>query len=214
LNTHFEDADTKSWELPSEHSADDVRLSEDVLKKYICSLTQPGDLVFDPFAGFGTTLVVAERLERRGLGYEILEARARYANSIISSSSNVICSDIQNIELDQLPLIDLCISSPPYMNKTDAEDPLSGYADPIGTYEEYIAKLRAIYTSIGKRLNEDGHLVIQIQNLQTDQGITPLAFDLYNAIGSDLAFVSEDITIWDTKCYGYTHGYCFIYRGD
>jgi len=31
----------------------------------------PGDLVFDPFAGTGTTLVVAKQLGRKAIGVEI-----------------------------------------------------------------------------------------------------------------------------------------------
>lgn len=38
---------------------------------YIQRLTEPGDLVFDPFAGSGTTAVVCNRLHRRWLLFEI-----------------------------------------------------------------------------------------------------------------------------------------------
>ena len=38
---------------------------------FIRLLTQPGQLVFDPFAGTGTTGLAAERLERRWLLTEI-----------------------------------------------------------------------------------------------------------------------------------------------
>ncbi len=42
-----------------------------LLLRIILSSTQVGDTVFDPFAGTGTTLVVAQQLGRRGLGVEI-----------------------------------------------------------------------------------------------------------------------------------------------
>lgn len=38
---------------------------------FIRTYTKPGDLVVDPFAGGGTTLVAAERLGRRGFGFDI-----------------------------------------------------------------------------------------------------------------------------------------------
>lgn len=42
-----------------------------LLLRIILSSSEVGDTVFDPFAGTGTTLVVAQQLGRRGLGVEI-----------------------------------------------------------------------------------------------------------------------------------------------
>ena len=42
-----------------------------LLLRIILSSTKPGDLVFDPFSGTGTTLVVAKQLKRKYLGTEL-----------------------------------------------------------------------------------------------------------------------------------------------
>lgn len=42
-----------------------------LLARIILSSTLPGDLVFDPFAGTGTTLVVAKQLQRNSIGVEL-----------------------------------------------------------------------------------------------------------------------------------------------
>ena len=42
-----------------------------LLLRIILSSTNPGDVVLDPFAGSGTTLVVAEQLDRKSIGVEL-----------------------------------------------------------------------------------------------------------------------------------------------
>ena len=42
-----------------------------LLLRIILSSTKPGDVVLDPFAGSGTTLVVAEQLGRKSIGIEL-----------------------------------------------------------------------------------------------------------------------------------------------
>jgi site-specific DNA-methyltransferase (adenine-specific) len=65
------------WEIPrlvgnaaeriAEHPC---QLPEELLERIVLSASRPGDLVFDPNAGTGTTLRVAQRLGRRYLGIE------------------------------------------------------------------------------------------------------------------------------------------------
>lgn len=49
------------------------QMPEQLLGRIIRACSNPGDLVLDPFAGSGTTLAVAQKLERRWLGFEISE---------------------------------------------------------------------------------------------------------------------------------------------
>ncbi len=45
----------------------------ELLLRILLSSTKPGDTILDPFAGTGTTLVVAEQLSRAGVGIELSE---------------------------------------------------------------------------------------------------------------------------------------------
>ena len=56
--------------LPSRFRHEDVRASENMLEFFINKFTEKGQIVFDPFAGFGTTLLVAEEMDRIGYGIE------------------------------------------------------------------------------------------------------------------------------------------------
>lgn len=44
---------------------------EELLRKFVLASSNPGELVIDPFSGSGTTLVVAEQLNRRWMGCDL-----------------------------------------------------------------------------------------------------------------------------------------------
>jgi DNA modification methylase len=50
------------------------QMPEQLLGRIVRVCSNPGDLVLDPFAGSGTTLVVAKKLGRRWLGFELSKA--------------------------------------------------------------------------------------------------------------------------------------------
>ncbi|MFD4538490.1 DNA-methyltransferase [Streptomyces bauhiniae] len=50
-------------------------LSEKLLERTLSISTEPGDVVFDPFGGSGTTYAVAERMHRRWVGVELGEVQ-------------------------------------------------------------------------------------------------------------------------------------------
>lgn len=52
---------------------------DEVLERVVLACSNPGELVLDPFAGSGTTLVAAARLGRRYLGVEVSEETAELA---------------------------------------------------------------------------------------------------------------------------------------
>ena len=74
-----------------------------LLLRIILSSTKKGDTVFDPFAGTGTTLVVAKQLERKSIGIEIDHdnvGRIKYRLEEMSQSDNVMrfCKEYINTE--------------------------------------------------------------------------------------------------------------------
>jgi DNA modification methylase len=71
------------------------RFASQVPATLIGLLSKPGDLVLDPFAGSGTTLVEAQRLERPVLGIDLnpvaaIAARAKTINKPASCISSII----------------------------------------------------------------------------------------------------------------------------
>ncbi len=60
------------WSMP-ENTDHPTQKPEKLLAKIILASSNPGDVVFDPFLGSGTTSVVAKKLGRRYLGIELDE---------------------------------------------------------------------------------------------------------------------------------------------
>jgi site-specific DNA-methyltransferase (adenine-specific) len=66
------------WSMP-ENTDHPTQKSEKLLSKLLLASTNPGDFVFDPFLGSGTTSVVAKKLGRRYLGIECDEEYCCFA---------------------------------------------------------------------------------------------------------------------------------------
>jgi site-specific DNA-methyltransferase (adenine-specific) len=62
------------------------QMPEQLLGRIILCSSNPGDAVLDPFAGSGSTLLVAKKLGRRYVGYELSEAYARQAEARIAET--------------------------------------------------------------------------------------------------------------------------------
>jgi len=113
-----------------------------VAERLIRIFTKEGDLVLDPMAGVGTTLVLAKTLNRNAIGIELSPkyceiTRARLAQQLlltdiaqesetkisthgnkkekIASFHKIICDDARNLLTHVTPdSIDFCLTSPPY----------------------------------------------------------------------------------------------------
>lgn len=66
------------WSMP-ENTDHPTQKPEKLLAKIILASSRPGDLVFDPFNGSGTTTVVVKKLGRHYLGVEVEEIFCCYA---------------------------------------------------------------------------------------------------------------------------------------
>lgn len=59
---------------------------EELVSRLIRALTQPGDVVLDPFMGSGTTLRVAKDLGRRAIGIDVSKAYCQIATERLAQS--------------------------------------------------------------------------------------------------------------------------------
>ena len=177
---------------------------------FVNAYTVPGDVVFDPFAGFGTTLATAQRLGRSAVGFEINAARVAYTRTQLADPSAVREQDARGFDWSTLPEFRLSITSPPYMTKEDHDqNPLSGYRTLDGDYGRYLSDLQQIYRGIANRaVSSDARIVVNVANLRS----TPLAWDVGAALSEVLSFDHEVVLNWDKPEDWFTQDYCLVCR--
>jgi site-specific DNA-methyltransferase (adenine-specific) len=61
----------------------------ELIKKLIITFTDPGDVVIDPCAGSGVTLLAAEKLGRKGYGFEIKKEYIEKFNTVLSQDKQI-----------------------------------------------------------------------------------------------------------------------------
>lgn len=66
----WDDISIPFWSMP-ENTDHPTQKPEKLIAKLILASSKPGDVIFDPFVGSGTTCVVAKKLDRHYLGIEI-----------------------------------------------------------------------------------------------------------------------------------------------
>jgi DNA modification methylase len=100
-----------------------LKLADRLVKMY----SAPGDLVFDPFNGIGTTILAAKRLERLGIGIELNprfvtmteEWLAESESELIptAGTARVFQDDCRNmLQYLKSDSVALTVTSPPYAN--------------------------------------------------------------------------------------------------
>ncbi len=199
--------------LPEEFRKDDVRYAEELVEHFLLEFTREHDVVLDPFMGFGTTLLVAERLGRVAFGVEFDESRWRYVQTLLQHPERAIHGDSTKLESLNLPDIDFSITSPPYMGKHHTENPFTAYSTIGGGYEEYLDTMKQIYAQLNMKLKPTGKAVIEVSNLKhEDDSRTTLAWDIANEVSKVLRFEGEFVVNWEGGyAYGYDHSYCLVF---
>ena len=182
-----------------EGTTDDIHFTEALAASVIGHASQPGDLVLDPFAGYGTTVAVAARMGRRAIGIELVPEHLEIARRRAAGGATLVLGDAR--ELSQLVSepADLVLTSPPYMSGMHhPENPLSGYATDDGDYAVYLGELGAIFAQVASVLRPGGQLVVNVANvIAIDGSVTPLASDMARVIDEHVPLLGVTTLRWD-----------------
>jgi tRNA G10 N-methylase Trm11 len=197
--------------LPSRFQRDDVRVADSLMEYCINRYTRPGQVVFDPFAGYGTTLLAAEELGRRGYGIEYSKPKADYIQGLLANPERLIHGDSRRLAEYDLPPIDLCLTSPPYTNKSDTENPFVDYRQKGFDYPSYLQEMGHIFSQVAQKMSISGYVVIEASNLKKEAEVTTLAWDIAREVSKIFHFAGETVICWEEYGYGYNHSYCLVF---
>ncbi len=200
----------QSAPLPPNFPGEDLRFPSALIVEFLPHFTVEHDVVFDPFAGFGTTLIAAESMGRAGYGIESEPHRFAYAQSRLHNPERLLLGDSLKLGDYQFPSINFSFTSPPYMNNDYTKNPLRG--DASGSYAQYLEDLKTIYTLLASHMKTGAYAVIEAANLCREGQLTTLAWDIAGAVSTVLTFEREIVICWaPTYGYGYDHSYCLVF---
>ena len=191
---------------------DDIHFTEALASSVVAHATNPGDLVLDPFAGYGTTVAVAERMGRRAIGIELVPEHLEIARRRTAGIGTLILGDARELSRHVDGPVDLVLTSPPYMaGANHPENPLTGYATDDGDYAAYLGELGAIFAQAATLLRPGGRIVVNVANVvATDGSVTPLASDLAGVIDQHVPLLGITTLQWDEPPVG-LDGDCLLW---
>jgi len=240
----------KSWFILNPHPREEnvilhpAKFPEELVQGFIEFFTKRGQIVLDPMVGTGSTLVACASSGRSGIGIELLEKyaliakerlRKIVAQQILIDDKNteeiflkLIVGDARDMDKMDLPIVDYCITSPPYWDmlcekgfetqmerkKKKLDVYYSNNPKDLGNihdYEKFLDELEGIYKKVYDLLKPKGYFTVIVKNIKKKSRMYPLAWD----IGKRLSkfFKLKDEKIWcqnDIKLAPYGYGRAWV----
>ncbi len=218
---------TKSWFKHSPPRRDKTKIihpagfPETLVQEFIEFFTKRGMWVLDPFLGTGSTLLAARLAGRNAAGIEI---NPRYVSickerlsaycGVDGTSQVVLKGDSRHLaellESHRLPMMDFCITSPPYWNQLKRasmrqrvreekgwDTRYSNDTRDIGNIDDYRGFLEAqktIFDQVYNVVKKGGYLVVVTNNVFSEGRLYPLAFETLTSLSE--MWVPKDEKIW------------------
>lgn len=188
-----------------------IKYPESLVRHFIGEYTKRGQKVFDPFAGLGTTMFVAEETDRIPFGIEYDARRYEWSAGQMENWQNLICGDSLKLSRMGLPKMDFCMTSPPFMPKTDKWNPLSWGNPAKAGYATYLKQMGKVFKQVGDIMKRNAYIVIHVDDIP-GRTFTPLVRDLSMTISNILTLENEITIKWKNAPENYPLTHCLVFK--
>lgn len=204
-------------------------------ERLISIYSHQDDLIFDPFAGSGSTLIAAKNLKRFSKGIELSK---EFISLYKQRKNNLSLFDQNNYEPELIhgdaralsqwiekESVQLTITSPPYWDilnqkRTADNKEIRNYGDSntdlgnIKSYKGFLEALKNIFSLIFQVTKQSGFCCIVLMDLRKKDKFFPFHLDIIQFM-ADIGFTLDDIIIWDRR-QEYNNlrplGYPYVFR--
>jgi DNA modification methylase len=201
-----------------------AKFPETLAREFIEFFTKAGQVVLDPMAGTGSTLVASLRAGRHSYGVELNPEYAAIGRDLLQQeaaeldvdpdkvTAQLITGDARRLSEFDIPKADYIFTSPPYWNMLHARGSETQrerrsdealdvvYSDSqadlgnIDNYQEFLEELVEIYRQLPQLLKPRAYATIIVKNIKKGGTIYPLAWDLARRLAEFL--ILKDEKIW------------------
>ncbi|MBR9689509.1 MAG: site-specific DNA-methyltransferase [Candidatus Altiarchaeota archaeon] len=142
----------------------------ELTRRIIERFSKKGDLVLDPFAGSGTSLMAAKSLSRKYLGIELSENYVKVANARLGTNKVIRGSVFEASKYVNIETVDLIVTSPPYwdiLTKIINYEPQGDdHIGKIQEYHEFLDNLKRAFAELMKLMKKGGKCVVVFTNMR------------------------------------------------
>lgn len=196
---------------PPPFEKNDIKYPESLVRHFLGLYTRKGQRVFDPFAGLGTTLFVAEEMGRKAYGIEADAERHEWVAGQLENWMAVHRGDAARMDRLGLPKMDFCMTSPPFMPITDKWNPLFAGNPAHAGYDAYLRRMGFIFKKLSGVMKKGAMVVVQVDNIE-GRRFTPLVRDIGWAVSQSLQQVGEVTVLWQPKAPPYPKTTCLVFK--